>query len=120
MRGVIRVGRDYLEWAHGPAADDGYPPAVRLLALLDGGRKVATIPLEDEELRRELHSAADLWDSPETAREDGAGNPSARRAARRIMRELGPYVYQVVSTAPRPSDAGHPSTGANSPGEMFS
>jgi hypothetical protein len=92
MASTIRVNRDYLEWAHGPAADDGYPPAVRIIEAVQRCKgKLVVLDLTDDELRTELHSCASLWDHPETASENGAGNPSARRTAARIMNQLGPW-----------------------------
>ena len=78
----MRVGVRYLEWAHGPAADDGHPPAVAIMELCNG-RKIVQLPLDDRAIRDELLSVAELWDHPDT--EDLPAMRTARRIRNTIL-----------------------------------
>jgi len=90
----VTVSAAYLEWAHGPAAEDGYAPAVEVLKATEGRRHTARVrvPLTPD-AARELRAVASLWASNAGAGEDV---PSGYvRTARRILAEV---------PAPNPAD----------------
>jgi len=73
----------YLEYAHGPAAETGYGPALRLFQITAKKNRVE-IDLADEELREELRDVAEIY-------EDGRDQLFPRRhigTARQILREI--------------------------------
>lgn len=88
MNQVLRVGVDYLESVHGPAAEEGWEPAVRIMELAKG-RRIVPLPLSDEEIFKELSDVADLWDHPEV------DHRPTRRTARRIRFALEDYALGI-------------------------
>lgn len=82
---TIRVPAGYLLWAHGPAAEDGHPPAVEVVELawkaprrdkFGEPRGMVEVPAH---LFRELLSVARIWD-------DGGDAPRQHvRTARNIQ-----------------------------------
>ena len=86
---LVRVA--YIYWAHGPAAEDGHPPAVALCERADAhprkrrGVSVGTIgvPVDAAAEVRELESVAKIWSIPE--QDD---DPKMRREAESVLRQI--------------------------------
>lgn len=89
---VIPCG--YIEYAHGPSAETGYGPALRLFQLPIKKKRVE-VDLSDEELREELRDVAEIY-------EDGKDQLFPRRhigTARSILREIREFEKGISKSA---------------------
>lgn len=82
MKALKTISAAYIDWAHGPSAEDGHPPAVRLVALASGNPRLDLGSLlESATLREELRQVAEIW-----ATSDGTSdNAKYCRTARGIV-----------------------------------
>lgn len=79
----MQIPYGYLDYAHGPAAEAGFAPALRLFGLPLRKRRVE-VNLSDQELREELYQVAELY-------ADGKGEDFPKRhinTARKILLEI--------------------------------
>ena len=90
MTKTLRIGTGYIEFGHGPAAEEGHEPAERLMQACKG-RKIIEVDLTDDALFEELRTVAELNDHPEV--NDHA--PNHRRTARRILRAQEDFVLGI-------------------------
>lgn len=81
------VSADYIDWAHGPGAESGYPMATELCALPVSRRRVA-VPADRLDLVREIASVAELYTcGPSDERDPRAVR--VRKAALEYLRGRG-------------------------------
>ncbi len=59
----MKVSSKWIDWAHGPGAEDGQPLAMRLCELADAQQK-GSVPIDDAALIAELVSVAELYRNP--------------------------------------------------------
>jgi len=57
----FRVSAGYIEWAHGPGAESGYPMATELCNMPDNKRGQIEVPADRLDLVREIISVAELY-----------------------------------------------------------
>ena len=58
---TFKVSADWIEYAHGPGAESGYPLAIQLCDLPRNGRGQTEIPLERMDLIFEVKDVAELY-----------------------------------------------------------
>jgi hypothetical protein len=67
----FRVSADWIDYAHGPGADDGQPTATELVELSDAaGSGSVLIPHDRADLVEEIVSVAELYDGASSVQED--------------------------------------------------
>jgi hypothetical protein len=67
----FRVSADWIDYAHGPGAEDGQPTASELVALSDAaGSDSVLIPASRADLVEEIISVAQLYDGGSSVQED--------------------------------------------------
>ena len=81
---TFTTSSQYLHYAHGPAADDGYAPAVAVCSQIKGPYSGRTRLVLTDEIVGELLSMARYYDPPYPDMP-----PGITRCARRIVKELG-------------------------------
>lgn len=59
----MKVSRRWIEWAHGPGAEDGQELATRLVGLADGPGR-GSVEIRDMVLIAEVVSVAELYRNP--------------------------------------------------------
>ena len=87
---MMRLSRAYVDWAHGPCAEDGEVAAVALLAAVKQARGTTFEVELTPEIRAELVDVAQLWAFG--GHDNGAW---ITRYARRLLQRLGAGEYRL-------------------------